>query len=534
MIRVSFREALLFLLRGLPIALIVAGTAAALIFFVSRNPEPMYRSTAILLATRPSSGIANVPSLIAPPQVDPAIYRSAVMHGGLLEQALGRFLGGAPTQDELEEWGRRVRVRVDENLISGLVRIEVDAESPDAAAAVANLLSDALLTWDRTRVDRNIQATLSSLDRSIALLGAELRMAEELEDQAALATLQTTRSQLVDELRAAEALNISAVVMGLLEPFREAVPAREPFNDTSAFLTVVGFAALFLLTYVVLLASRLIDPRVRGPEDLAGSAGIPPLATVPSRQRSAQAFQSAVGRVALALPVDARTRGGSEGAAPEGGGVVVLVTSPASAGAQHLLATSLAEAYARATWNTLFVNADLEPRQSRGSAQASRTASMLRMLQDGERAEPATVTLEPGIYLDVLQVAPGTTHAASFGPLAKGLAGFLAAWRERYDVVIVNAPALSESAAALALPESTDCVLLVAVQKETLTAAAQEAVRDLKRAGYPNIETVLFEAPSPPRGGVSPAKHSTTELRGEQPQVAASRARVTATDVRRR
>src|SRR5690606_18486088 len=248
---------------------------AAVAFFANLNPEPVYRSTAMLLATRPSS--TNVPSLIVPSQVDPEIYRLAIVEGELLPEALARVSGGEVSEEALEEWRRRVRVRVDENLVSSVVRIEVEDGSPTTAATVANALADALLAWDRTRVSRNVQATLASLNRSLAILGAQLLAAQEAGDMATQEVLEAQRSQLIADRQAAESLNLSAVVLGLLEPFRQAAPEAEPVNDRTTFFTVVAFAIFFLLTYVFLLARRLVAPAIMDPSDLPTPGGAEPV-----------------------------------------------------------------------------------------------------------------------------------------------------------------------------------------------------------------------------------------------------------------
>lgn len=487
-IRISFHEALRFLLRGLPIALVVAGVAAAVAFFANLNPEPVYRSTAMLLATRPSS--TNVPSLIVPSQVDPEIYRLAIVEGELLPEALARVSGGEVSEEALEEWRRRVRVRVDENLVSSVVRIEVEDGSPTTAATVANALADALLAWDRTRVSRNVQATLASLNRSLAILGAQLLAAQEAGDMATQEVLEAQRSQLIADRQAAESLNLSAVVLGLLEPFRQAAPEAEPVNDRTTFFTVVAFAIFFLLTYVFLLARRLVDPAIMDPSDLAKAGGAEPVAVVAGRRKDAPEFQAGIGRVATAVPARRAAPGDAPGAAPAS---VVVVTAPTRMGAQHLLARSLAEAYARAGVRTLLVNADLA--STVGMTQApvgNATVPMVNLTQRPDRAEPTTVAIDHGVYLDLLSLTPGTQHSASFGPLTQRLAALLAAWRDQYGVVIVDTSALAEASVALALADTADHVLVVAVQHVTQQTSVREAVQELGRAGHASIGTVLF------------------------------------------
>ncbi len=491
-IRISFRDALIFVLRGLPAALILATAAAAVVYVLSRNPEPIYRSTAILLATRPSSGFASVPSIIAPSQVDPAIYRSAIVQGNLISQALNRMLGRAPSAQEVETWRERIRVRVDENLVSGLVHIEVEAESPESAATMANALVDALLTWDRTRVGRNIQATLSSLDRSIVLLGAQIRAAEEADDQTTLITLEAARDQLIEELRSAEALNLSAVVLGLLEPFRDAAPDPEPVNDRAAFLTAASFAVVFILTYVALVVLRLTDPRVRAADDVIRTTGAEPLAVIPGRNAFAPEFQLAISRVALSLRSVPRGPVGQGLENPTGPGLV-LVTSPTAVGAKHALSTSLAEAYARGGWRTLLVLADptsLSDRVLPSLRNAS--MSMMDLAQGSPILRPTVVKLNTGVTLEVVQITHDTLPTSSLGPLAQRLASSLLEWKHDFEVIILDTPALSQANFSLALSEVTDNVILAVLRNQTPHLVLQNTHQDLVRAGFRGVGTVLF------------------------------------------
>lgn len=531
-IRISIRDALMFVVRGLPVALILSTTAAAAIYFITRDPEPIYRSTAILLATRPSSGFASVPSIISPSQVDPAIYRSAIVQGNLIAQALSRVMGRTPSAQEIETWGERIRVRVDENLVSSLVHIEVEAESPESAATIANALVDALLTWDRTRVGRNIQATLSSLDRSIILLGAQIQAAQEVGDETTLIALEAAQNQLIEELRSAEALNLSAVVLGLLEPFRDAAPDPNPVNDRAAFLTAVGFAIFFMLAYLILLILRLSDPRVRAAEDVVRATGSEPLAEVPGRNAFAPTFQTAISRVALSLRTVGQTRD-----APTGPGFV-LVTAPTMVGAKHALSLSLAEAYARGGWRTLLVLADpasLSDRVVPSLKNAS--VSMMDLAQGAPTTRPTVLKMNTGVSLEVVQLTHELLPASSLGPLAQRLTTNFRNWKHEFDVIIFDAPALSQTNFPLALSGVVDNAILAVLRNQTPHLELQNAHQDLIRAGFQGVGVVLFLDKRPVRrdeNGSAPVTIADAKRRPEARESRGPGARVVSAESRKR
>jgi len=507
-VKISFREAFLFLVRGFLPALAVAVAAGLLAYFATRDPVPIYRSTAILLATRPATGYSGSVNILEPTQVDPDVYRSAIVQGGLLEAALANVFGETPSIQQLTEWRRRVRVRVDENLISGLVRIEVDDKDPEVAAHVANALSDSLLAWDRDRVTRNLQATATALSRSVALLGAQIATAEQAGDDATAQVLKATRDQRLGQLRAADALNLSAVVLGLLEPFKSAVVEPDPVNDKALFMTVIAFALFFVLSYVVMFFAGITDPRIRNTDDLTKATGIEPMTTLPDERRG-PAFLEALARLALPLPTTAALTAPTSGTSPAAGQVIV-VTSPTTVRERSLLARHLAMAYARAGWRVLLVDADLkEGFISASLSAAPRTTSLVELLRGVEDAGPGSIANGSGTHFDLI---PAGTVPIDGGALLLGrrISWLIGRWRSKYDVVVIDSTALAASAGTLSMARDADAVVLVAKANSTRIAAAQEAVRELKRAGSSFIGTVLAGVGAPLRGSKAPRRGAMT------------------------
>lgn len=498
-VKISFREVFSFLLRGLLPALLVAGAAAVGAYFATRNPVPLYRSTAILLATRPGSGYSSTTNIIEPTQVDPDIYRSAVVQGGLLEKALTTVQDEAPTLAEIDSWSRRVKVRVDANLISGLVRIEVDDKNPELAAAVANAVADALLAWDRGRVGQNVQATVASLDRSLAVLSAQIVAAEQTGDEQTAQVLKSTREQRTAQLRSAEALSLSAVVLGLLEPFKAAVPDVVPVNDRTVFFAAVAFVLAFVLTYVFRFFLRVTDPRIRDSADLARVTGTQLLATIPHGTK-APSFLEAIARLSIALPHPNDDDGAGEGepANPRTGRVFV-VTSPTRSLERGLLARHLAVTYSRAGWNVLLVDADLKEGTVTASLPGVKQAPLLTdILMRGELRDATTISNSVGHELDFIQ-AGAVPVESSAALLSHRISQLIRLWRHRYDVVVIDTTSVAESAAALTMAREADATVLAAGRYRTKLSALDEAAKELRLAGSSFIGTVLV-SPGSQRG----------------------------------
>ena len=134
---IRLRDVLGLLRRGALLGLFVAAVAGGTAFVVTSNADPTYRATAALIAADPSASLLSL-DVVAPPQVDPSVYRSALIEGYLVRDALTRVDGAMPSQCELESFLRGVRVSVDSRLTSSVIRSDVDHTDPSYAARVAH------------------------------------------------------------------------------------------------------------------------------------------------------------------------------------------------------------------------------------------------------------------------------------------------------------------------------------------------------------------------------------------------------------
>lgn len=486
LIRISFKDAFQFILRGLVPAVLVGLVAAVAAYFIVRSPEPVYRATAVLLATRPGVGFYNELNIIEPTQVDPEIYRSAVVQGGLMERALVAVTGTELTADELVEWRRRIRVRVDENLISGLVHIDVDHEDAELAEQLANSIATALLSWDRDRVVRNVQATVTSLSQTVLILGAQIATAEASGDEREAQLLRSTRDQRLSQLRSAEALNLSAVAMGLLEPFRDAVVDPKPVNEREVFVAAIAFVVFFLLVYVILFLLRVADPRVRSQEDLMVATGIPATAVIPPESQRTK-FREGVDRLASTLV--GRWAASTVGAEPQG--LVIAVTSPKDASERSLLAVHIAAAFVEAGWQVLLVDADLkEGLASLALPVTRRSASMARLVRGGEYEEPVVLSGNSGDKLSFLPAGEVPVEGAAM-LVGRRIGQLIHGWRNRFQVVVIDSTAVASSAATVAISREADVTVLAVATGSTTIRMAQSAVASLAEAGVTELVTAL-------------------------------------------
>lgn len=466
-ITISFRDAYQFVLRGIIPALLVGAAAAAAAYLVSRSTEPFFRATSILLATRPGSASVYEVNVVEPNQLDPDIYRSAVMQGGLLERALEDALGSGLGHKELADWRQRVRVRADDNLISGLLRLEVDDPDPQLAQRVSNALATSLLAWDRERVLRNLQTNIAFLRQAIALLETQIASAEGDGLQEDAEALRATYDQRVAQLRTSEVMSLSTVVLGLLEPFRDASISSGPVNDRTAFVSVVAFTLFFLLSYIVLFLAHMIDPRIKTADDVQAFGGLLETIELP-RPSEVTRYEDAIDDLATHLQLSFSRITSNPSSSVKGGSALVVI-SPAQDLAEPSIAIHIATTYAEAGLQVLLVDADLKTGAlSKAFAESQPKGKLTTLLRVGEPDIGSRRNSSgPSNHLDFIAAGdvPSSIAAVSLARAAKSL---IDEWRALYEIVIIYGGSLSTAYGALSLVQAADAVLVSLAKNRTL------------------------------------------------------------------
>jgi Mrp family chromosome partitioning ATPase len=483
-VRVSVKDVVTFIARGLLPALMIGFAAAAATFWVSRDPEPQYRSVAILLATRPAVGYGS-PSIVAPPQIDPGIYRAAIIEGPVLIEALTVLLGAPVDEATLREWRRRVRVRVEDSLISSLIRIEVTDPSTERAADMANLLADTLRTWDRNRVNQSLGASLQALDRTIVQLGVQLAEAEAAGDQQTAQLLRAAQEERLADLAATESLIYSAAPIGLLEPFRRADASSVPVADRTVVNTAIAFLIAVVASYLIMLVRRAADPRVHSVDDAAAATGAPVVALLPNKsERTSERFHAAVGWLHVRLrPHD-----------EDDVGVVHLVTCPRDPGDKAGLSIHLAESLADAGYRVLLVDADLtDTTVTRTLDLAPNEGTPLESVlrAPGEDHRPAHAFTPGQNYFDVVPSFRQMIRAVPLFDAA--MRDRLEAWRTIYDVVLIDGAPVLPVADAHAVAGLVDTVVLSIARDRTTADDARAATVALQEVTARPILAVVVE-----------------------------------------
>lgn len=480
-------RALTLLRRGTRPALLLGILAAAVVFIMRLLSPAMYTATATLLLASPQQGLDSL-GIVTPPAVDASAYRTLILDGPLLEQALlaqGEQVdsaAGAALRNQL-------RVNIQSQAISSVIRIEVADRNAVRAADMANFLASATVDWDRERGRQGLTSGISSLERSVA------RLSEQLQEQTALGQDTAVTSSLLiqqqNELAAARSRLEAIVVTPLIDVLRFAEPpaARDPSRAVP--MAVIAFVLAVIFVYLLLFVRLLLNQRLRSSSEATAVTRMPVLSVFPGAgHRNPERAE----RDAADILRQSLLSGGAAGA-DEDGTMVIMVTTAESASGRRSVSTALAESFGRAGHRTLLVDANL---RNPGTGTAFG-------LQDGEFASLEQYLIQPAKRLELIAVRRDGVRLFSLMPsfrpaewpadlLRGSLPELLDQWRRRFSIIIL------ETAPILPYPDTpgiaglADRTLLVAGMGRSDPDRLQAAADSLRKFQASNPGMVLVEA----------------------------------------
>lgn len=475
-----------FLRRGAPLALLVAFLAGAVAFLAARSADPVYRATASVLASEPSAGVSEL-DLVAAPPIDPGVYRIALLEGPVLADALQRMDGVRPSEAELERFARRMDVQVEDQDISSVIRVEIEHGDPDYAASAANTVIAALIDWDRERARQGVSRRVEAVQRSIDQIDAELQGEAALPDDRRTALL-SLRQQRAEDLNVARSSDASAIAVGRLEPLRVASPPERAVGPRVVFDTFVAVVLGLVAAYAFLFARASLDGRIHGRDELRELSDVPVLAEFPRRSRSTRGVaEESAGFLHTNLLL------ATQHASP----LIIALTSPTTVEEKDGIAVGLAESFARGGHRTLLIDGDLRrPGTTEGlDVKTKQSAPFEVHLENpGRRYAPATVAIGGKGTFDFVPSFTSATHPVEL--LNKGLAEQMAAWREHYDVVIIDSTPVLPFADTLAIARHCTGVVLSTRAGESSRTQVHEALDLLSRSDVSVLGLVLTNVPS--------------------------------------
>ena len=481
---IGLQDLLRFLRRGLLMGLLTATAAGGAAYFVTSNADAVFRASIALIMSQTRSGLGSL-DVVSPPQVDPSVYRSAMLEGNVVSDALMRVTGERPSQQSLTDFLRSLRVSVDSHQLSSVIRVEVDHTDPAYAAEVANTIADELIIWDRNRARSILVRGATIIERAIADIDAELAGDVSTERQVALLAL---RQQRVEELERTAAASASALVVGLLEPLRFASPPEVPVGPRVVFLTFVATVLGLIFGFGLVFLRDVLDTTVGDRDSVIALTGLPVLAEFGRRGRRARRLSGETAsflRTNLALA----TRGSSTR--------LFVITSITDTAERSGVAVALAESFARGGSRTLLIDADLRHPATTDwlDVVPSHAAPFEVYLSNPERRYlPVSVAVGSKQTFDFIPSFTSARHPVDI--LNQGLPEQLDAWKSTYDVIILDATPVVPYADTLAIAPYATGVVLCASVGRSRRDQLEEAVGLLERGQATQLGIVLTNAPS--------------------------------------
>lgn len=333
------------------------------------------------------------------------------------------------------------------------VRAEIDAEIGRVVASLANEVEVA------RGKERALANEVAELERAAGEVGQNRVVLGQLEREAA-ANRSIYESFLNRYKQTIEQEGLATSDASLLS---RAQPPQAPTTPKLLPLLALGLVSGCAAGVGCALLRERLDGAVRSTEELERVAGAPLLGAAAGARGSGLA--AAIARIGAALRLDQ----------PQAGRKVVLATS-ADANVAGRAAFCVAVARSLADEGLSVAVLDAEP----GGQSVARAFAT--------RASPPGPPLV-GSAQDVsgVRLSADACSAARFGALdevrvrgqasALDLAGRIRVLRERFDVVLVDAPPLCQARAALQVGALADAVILV----ETVGVTSREAVSDAVR-----------------------------------------------------
>lgn len=453
------------LLRGMLPAIALAVIVASAVYVVSVRFPPVYTTFSTLLASNTNPGLGRFGvALAVPPPIDLVAYRSLAKNQSVLDRA--RSLMSDPAVFD------RAQITATSEVMprSSIIRLHVRAGNPDGAAEVANNMARALVEWDLERSTSNVVHVVRVLEEQVAAVAREIQSLESaaVPDDDQLESARAVLAERQEQLALARALSVST--LGVLSIVEYALPPDAPVAPLPSSYAAVAFLLVLFVGFGLSMVIQALDVRVRSAAEVSRLTGLPLLAEFRRRGRHRHGDQQAMQflRANLDLMI----------AGPEA--AVVVFTSPLMPDRRAHLAAASARTFALDGRSTLLVDADASSSALSDVLDVPRVVTGPRQVKVDRDGAAFDVVLGFGARQGDGALVNRVVRAAFDG------------WRERYDLVVVDAAPVLEAADALVMARSSSGVVLVVDLVRSTRDHVREAVERLQRSGAPFIGLVVI------------------------------------------
>ena len=438
----------------------VVTTGAAAAFAATR--EKRYTATATLFFRNTTGNLLDQPqSGVSDPAREAATNFKLVSLTIVADRTARRL--GVPLRDVTST------VKVSSSGQTDLVNVAAETTSPARSARIANAYASSYIDFRRTADQRQLSSAVDQLQRSLDALPAEQQNGlegERLRDR-------------IDQLTVARALTTGNAEL--------AQPARRPTSSSYPdVVTIVVLGAIFGLALGLALAVVLarLDRTVRDPEELQAIFRLPVIGTIP-RSRQLRAGTAAVNPLGpreeeafKELRAYLRILDSERSISP------LLVVSALPQEGKSTIAMRLAETMAVMGDRVILVEADLRKPTQLKDITEREGHGLTAVLADGRLASEIshiTLTGQGGELrtLDILPAGPTPPNPTELLE-SRRMRQVLDDLAERYDMVIVDTPALTVVTDALALVAEDSTIVVVAAIGQSSRQSVDQLARQIE------------------------------------------------------
>jgi capsular exopolysaccharide synthesis family protein len=416
------------------LALVVIAVAAAVAYSIQSGKR--YDAEAVLLVTPLPSDDDALTSV--------GVFREVGSGAATSVYALGRILSTPNIVDEVkarlgepESTRRDILDQVTINPVqqSATVSIVANSRSPERAAQIANAFADAVVAQRGAQIQDELAAARQRLRARLqSALPSEAR-----EIQSQLATLNT----------------FAGVGDPTLRILARAVPPEVPSSAGPVLIVVIAVLAALLVGITGAFLLELLLPRVRSGD--AVLQRVPILAHVPrARRRVVRGYLNGSGTLPGDLWEAYRILRANLSSTSSR---TVLVTSAIQGEGKTMTSVNLAIALAASGQRVVLVDGDLRrPMVARVFGISPTPGGFAELLF--ERAEPEDVLVAAPGYGDRLRLLLAGPERPLDLLERRRIQAMLDRLQREADVIVVDSPALTEFADAIALADAVDTVLV--------------------------------------------------------------------------
>ncbi|HET9676248.1 MAG TPA: polysaccharide biosynthesis tyrosine autokinase [Solirubrobacterales bacterium] len=356
---------------------------------------------------------------------------------------------------------------------ANITTIAVTNESPEAAAKIANAYARATINFQQKSNQAKVKAKIALLEKKLEGLSAE----EAASPKASLL------KEHLDQLEIEEALQTGETSL-----VQEATAPSSPSKPKTKRNVTLGIILGLVLGLALAALIERLDRRIRSVEELEELFGLPIIARIPK----SKAFQDAGTEAMLQAPEAETFRTLRTNLRYLN--VVnrdldsLLITSPEPNDGKSTVARGLAGAMAELGDEVVLVEADLRKDSSFSGAQGRRSEGLAGVLAgaDLDQALIEVPVSRGGPEGDrSLTVLPSGAIAPNPSELLESerMRELLATLGERFDVVIIDSPAIGVFGDAMALVPLVSGSLAVGGLGKTTREGAQGFVEQLELTG---------------------------------------------------